>query len=143
MVYKIYNAKGATHMSDTEKLTLNVTLVDLGKIDLLVEEGFYQHRSDFIRTAIRNELMQHKRKIDDITITKNWAMGVMSFNLADLQKIILADKQIDIIVIGLLRLSPDVTPEVAERAIASVRVRGKMNIPDDVREHLQALGRIS
>jgi Arc/MetJ-type ribon-helix-helix transcriptional regulator len=129
-------------MSDTEKLTLNVTLVDLGKMDLLVEEGFYQHRSDFIRTAIRNELMQHKRKIDDITITKNWAMGVISYNLADLQNIILADKQLDITVIGLLRLSPDVTPEIAERAIASVRVRGKMSIPDDVRDHLAALGRV-
>jgi Ribbon-Helix-Helix transcriptional regulator family len=41
---------------DSEKITINLGFVDLGRVDLMVREGFYSNRADFIRTAIRNQL---------------------------------------------------------------------------------------
>jgi len=55
---------------DTEKMTINLGYVDLGHIDLMVQEGFYSNRTDFIRTAIRNQLERHADVVKQSTVRK-------------------------------------------------------------------------
>ena len=72
-------------MTDTEKVTINLSVVDLGQIDLLVEQGFYSSRSDLIRTAIRNQLTVHAEAIHQTVVRKDLALGVLSYNRAGLE----------------------------------------------------------
>jgi Arc/MetJ-type ribon-helix-helix transcriptional regulator len=129
-------------MADTEKITINLTVVDLGKMDILVDEGFYTNRTDFIRAAIRNELQQHRQQLEQITIAKSYVMGVMQLDAAGLQESIEKGEMLAVRVIGMLVLSDDITPDLAEQALSSVKVWGKLFARDDVREHLQGLGRL-
>jgi Arc/MetJ-type ribon-helix-helix transcriptional regulator len=129
-------------MADTEKITVNLNVVDLGKIDMLVDEGFYTNRADFLRTAIRNETKQHSEQIDQITKTKNYFVGVVNVTADTLANHYRKEKMMDIKAIGVLTINPGVTVEMAEKTIASVKVWGKIFMPPDVRERLEELGRI-
>ena len=129
-------------MPETEKITINLNVVDLGKIDLLVDEGFYTNRTDFIRTGIRNEIGQHKRKIEEITVTNNYFVGVVNVTADTLADHYRKDRMMDIKAIGLLNINPGVTPEMAEKTIASIKVWGRLVMPPGVREMLEELGRI-
>ena len=64
-------------MSETEKITINMSVVDLGKVDLLVQEGFYQNRTDFIRTAIRSQLDKHQTEMKDAVVRNAYGMGIL------------------------------------------------------------------
>lgn len=124
-------------MSDTEKITVNVGIVDLGRIDLLVQEGFYASRADFVRTAIRNQLERQKTAVDTITARKAMVIGTMSYNRHELEQKLEDNEMINIKVIGMFILTDDITPQLALDTIQSVTVRGVFKAPEDVKEALK------
>jgi Arc/MetJ-type ribon-helix-helix transcriptional regulator len=109
---------------DTEKVTVNLGLVDLAQMDLLVEEGFYTNRTDFVRMAIRNQLQLHAEAIRQTVIRKRFVTGMQRYSKAELEKSVANQEQLDIHVLGLATIDDDVTPELARAAIASIHVLG-------------------
>lgn len=124
-------------MTDTEKLTINIGNVDLGRIDLLVSEGFYSSRADFIRTAIRNQLDRQSSTVDSIKNRKSMVIGAMVLNRHDLEEKLHNQEMVNIKVIGTLVLANDITPELALATIESVTLHGIIKAPDDVKEALK------
>jgi Arc/MetJ-type ribon-helix-helix transcriptional regulator len=109
---------------DTEKVTINLGLVDLAQMDLLVEEGFYTNRTDFVRMAIRNQLQLHAEAIRQTVVRKRFVTGMQRYSKAELEKAVANNEQLDIHVLGLATIDDDVTPELARAAIASIHVLG-------------------
>jgi Arc/MetJ-type ribon-helix-helix transcriptional regulator len=120
-------------MPDTEKITINMSAVDLGKIDLLVQEGLYSNRTDFIRTAIRSQSEKHNLEIQQSVARHSYVIGVLTYDRSDLERHIKKGERMIISVLGLLHLHDDITAEVASQAIASIQVRGIFIANDDVR----------
>jgi len=109
---------------DTEKITVNLGLVDLGQVDLLVQEGFYSNRTDFIRTAIRNHLATHGDVVRQAVMRKTLVLGLVEFTRADLEAVKRSGKALRIQVLGLARIASDVPAALARAAIESVHVLG-------------------
>jgi Arc/MetJ-type ribon-helix-helix transcriptional regulator len=112
---------------DSEKITINLGYVDLGHIDLMVEEGFYSNRTDFIRTAIRNQLERHADVVKQSTARKSLDLGLRYYSREDLEAARRAGEMLHIHVLGLAHIAPDVTPELARATIASVAVLGALH----------------
>src|ERR1700748_3031197 len=110
--------------NDSEKVTINLGFLDLGHIDLMVQEGFYSNRTDFIRTAIRNQLERHAEVVKQSTARKSLDLGLRNYSRQDLEAALRAGEMIEINVLGLVTIAPDVTPELARATIASVVVLG-------------------
>ena len=110
--------------SELEKITINMPPVDLGQIDLLVREGFYQNRTDFIRTAIRNQLNTHADAVRQTVVRKELVLGLQHFTRRDLEALREAGEMLEIRVLGLASIADDITPELARDSIASVSVLG-------------------
>lgn len=123
-------------MAETEKITVNIGSVDLGRIDLLVQEGFYSSRADFIRTAIRNQLERQKTTVDTISTRKSMVIGTLGYTRKDLEKHREEGETINVKVIGLFILGDDITPQLALDTIESVTVRGVFKAPEDVKKAL-------
>lgn len=123
-------------MADTEKITINMSVVDLGKIDLLVEQGYYSNRSDLIRTAIREKLTSHKDTVNREVSQHSLGVGVFTISRRELEEIKKQGLQKDFSVVGLLVIMKDVTPELAQETIRSIRVYGALRAPDPVKEAL-------
>ena len=123
-------------MADTEKITINMSPVDLGQIDLLVSEGFYSNRTDFIRTAIRNQLERHADVVKQSTARKSLDLGLRNYSREDLEAARRAGEMLHISVLGLATISPDVTPELARATIASVSVLGALHASPAVKSAL-------
>lgn len=121
---------------DSEKITINLGAVDLGKIDLLVDEGFYGNRTDFIRTAIRNQVDKHEGDMKATITRKSITVGALHYSSADLEPYRASGQKVAISVLGLLTLAQDVTPELAEQSIASVKVLGVFRASRAVKETL-------
>jgi Arc/MetJ-type ribon-helix-helix transcriptional regulator len=113
-----------TRLPDTDKVTVNLGLVDLAQMDLLVEEGFYTNRTDFVRTAVRNLLQQHAEAIRQTVLRKRFVTGLQRYSRAELERVVAAGEQLEIHVLGLATVEDDVPPELAKAAIASIRVLG-------------------
>ena len=111
-------------MPDSEKITINMSAVDLGKIDLLVEEGLYSNRTDLIRTAIRNQLDKHNIEIQQSVVRHAFGLGMFHYDRSDFEKIKASGKKLEISIIGMLDLSHNITPELADEVVGSVQVRG-------------------
>jgi Arc/MetJ-type ribon-helix-helix transcriptional regulator len=126
-------------MPDTEKITINMPAVDLGKIDLLVQEGIFTNRTDFIRTAIRSQIDKHNIEIQQSVERHSFGIGVISYSRSDLERYINKGEKVTITIIGLLHLHNDITPELALQAIESVQVRGIFKARDDVKAALVGL----
>jgi Arc/MetJ-type ribon-helix-helix transcriptional regulator len=123
-------------MGETEKITVNLSVVDLGKVDLLVQEGFYQNRSDFIRASIRSQLTKHEPEVRD-SITRNaYVLGILGCSQADLMNDIANGVRRKYYVVGLMVIEDDVTPEVADEAIEAIKVMGVFRAPDAVKDVL-------
>ncbi len=122
--------------SDSEKLTLNLGYVDLGKIDLLVREGFYSNRSDFIRTAIRNQLAIQAADVERSVTRNTLDLGLRDFSRAELEKSLERREKLSIRVVGLARIAADVSPELAAATIESITVLGALQASDAVRAAL-------
>jgi Arc/MetJ-type ribon-helix-helix transcriptional regulator len=121
---------------DSEKITINVGFVDLGRIDLVVEEAFYSNRSDFIRTAIRNQLDRHAEQTRQAVTRGQLELGLRRFSRRDLETAADANEKLHIRVLGLARIDDDVPPELADRTIASIRVLGALQMSPAVRAAL-------
>ena len=123
-------------MADTEKITINMSAVDLGKVDLLVQEGLYSNRTDFIRTAIRSQLDKHNLEIQQSVTRNSYVIGVLAYDSSDLEKRKLKGEKIKMTIVGLLHLSDDITPELAREVIESIQVRGIFQASDQVKTAL-------
>lgn len=121
---------------DSEKITINLGFVDLGQIDLLVQEGFYANRTDLIRTAIRNQLDRHTEEVRKSVARKTLDLGLRNYTRADLEAAQAAGGQLHINVLGLASIARDVTPELARAAIASITVLGALHASPEVRAAL-------
>ena len=111
-------------LEKTEKITINLGLVDLGQIDLLVQEGFYSNRTDFIRTAIRTQLVTHAEVVKQTVARKMLVLGVQYFSRRDLEALRAAGQTVRIQVLGLASIAEDVSPELALATIDSIEVLG-------------------
>jgi Arc/MetJ-type ribon-helix-helix transcriptional regulator len=123
-------------VGETEKITINLGLVDLGQIDLLVQEGFYSNRTDLIRTAIRNQLLTHADVIKQTVARKSLVLGLQHFSRADLEAVRDAGQKLQIQVLGLASIGADVTPELALATIDSVVVLGALHASPAVKAAL-------
>jgi Arc/MetJ-type ribon-helix-helix transcriptional regulator len=123
-------------VGETEKMTINLGVVDLGQIDLLVQEGFYSNRSDLVRTAIRNQIAVHADAVKQTVARRTLTLGLQHFTKADLERAKAAGQRVRIEVVGLARLANDVTPELARAAIESVSVLGAFHASPAVRRAL-------
>jgi Arc/MetJ-type ribon-helix-helix transcriptional regulator len=121
---------------DTEKITINIGYVDLGQVDLMVREGFYSNRTDFIRTAIRNQLERHAEVVKRSAARKSLDLGLRHYSREDLEAARDAGEKLHIHVLGLASIASDVTPELARDAIASVVVLGALHASAAVRAAL-------
>jgi Arc/MetJ-type ribon-helix-helix transcriptional regulator len=110
--------------ADSEKITINLGYVDLGHIDLLVRDGFYSNRTDFIRTAIRNQLERHREAAERSVVRKQLDLGISHFSRERLEAVRDAGEALDVRVLGLATIDQDVSPELARAAIASLTVLG-------------------
>jgi len=119
--------------TETEKVTINLGYVDLGRIDLLVEEGFYTSRTDFIRAAIRAQLGAHAAEVGRLIERRTLELGLREVSRADLEAARDAGEVLHIRVVGLARLAPDITPELALATIGSINVLGALQAPPDLR----------
>jgi Arc/MetJ-type ribon-helix-helix transcriptional regulator len=121
-----------------EKVTVNLGCVDLGQIDLLVQEGFYSNRSDLIRTAIRNQLAAHADVVASAVSRKTLSLGIQHFTAADLRAVLAAGQVLEIRVLGLASIAADVTPELALATIGSLTVLGALHASPAVKAALAA-----
>ena len=122
--------------TDSEKITINLGFVDLGQVDLLVAEGFYGNRTDFIRTAIRNQIGNHADVLKQAAARKMLVLGLQHFTAADLRTVKAAREQLQIRVLGLATIAHDVTPELALASIASIEVLGALHASASVKAAL-------
>jgi Arc/MetJ-type ribon-helix-helix transcriptional regulator len=122
----------------TEKITINVGLVDLGQIDLLVDEGFYANRTDFIRTAIRRQLETRAAAVDDTVARRTLTLGSRHLSRQDLEGLRDAGQTVQLRVLGLATVADDVTPELALATISTVEVLGAFRAPRAVKAALAA-----
>ena len=122
--------------ADNEKITINLGYIDLGHVDLMVQEGFYSNRTDFIRTSIRNQLERHADVVKQSTARKGLDLGLRNFTREDLEAARRAGEMLHINVLGLASIAQDVTPELARATIASVCVLGALHASPAVKAAL-------
>lgn len=120
-----------------EKVTINLGPIDLGRIDLLVEEGFYGSRTDLIRSAVRKLLDGHKEQIDDVVVRNSYAVGVVHWSRAVLEEFRQRNERATIKVVGVLRLGRDMPPDLADEVIESIRVLGHLSASPELRKRLE------
>jgi Arc/MetJ-type ribon-helix-helix transcriptional regulator len=121
---------------DTEKLTINLGFVDLGQIDLLVREGFYSNRSDFIRSAIRNQLSTHGDEVKKSIVRQTLELGLRHYSRDDLEQVKAAGERLRIKVLGLASIADDVSPALALATIDSITVLGALHASDEIKAAL-------
>ena len=136
MAREIAAQENRARIAETEKITINLGPVDLGQIDLLVQEGFYSNRTDLIRTAIRNQLQSHADVIKQTVARKSLVLGLQHYTRADLEAVRDAGQKLQIQVLGLASIGADVTPELALAAIDSVTVLGALHASPAVKAAL-------
>lgn len=124
--------------SDSEKITINLGYVDLGRIDLLVQEGFFSNRSDFIRTAIRNQLNSQSAEVSRSIDRHMLEVGLLELGVANLEAARDAGETLHVKVVGLVRIASDVTPELALRTIGSLTVLGALQASAQIKSALAA-----
>lgn len=123
-------------MNSSEKITVNVNVVDLGKIDLLVEKGFYSNRTDFIKTAIRNQIENQNYVIKDIIIKNNFSLGIVIYSKKDLEMLLVNGEKINIKVVGMLIFKDDISEDLALAVINSIEVKGVFKVNTDLKNKL-------
>jgi Arc/MetJ-type ribon-helix-helix transcriptional regulator len=122
----------------SEKITINVGLVDLGQIDLLVSEGFFSNRTDFIRTAIRRQLESRSDAVDRTVARRELVLGIERYSREALERLRDSGRMVELRVLGLATIDDDVSPELAVATIARVEVLGAFRAPQAVKAALAA-----
>ena len=123
-------------VGDTEKLTINLGYVDLGHVDLLVQEGFYSNRSDFIRTAIRNQLSAHGAEVKKSIVRQTLELGIRHYSRNDLEHVKAAGERLQIKVLGLASIADDVPSALALATIDSITVLGALHASNELKTAL-------
>lgn len=123
-------------MSTTEKITINMSVVDLGKIDLLAQEGFYSNRTDFIRSAIRRQLNIHEVETQQMVERHSVGLGVFHCSRKSLETALAEGKQVSFRIVGMLIIDSDVTPELAIETIDSINIWGVLRANEAVKRTL-------
>ncbi len=123
-------------LAESEKMTINLGVVDLGQIDLLVQEGFYSNRSDFIRTAIRNQLTVHAEVLRQTVARRTLVLGLQDYGRSDLEAVRAGGQRLRIQALGLVRIATDVSPELASDTIESIVVLGVLQASAEVKAAL-------
>ncbi len=136
MAGKSLSRRNQARLPDSEKITINLGFVDLGQIDLLVTESFYANRSDFIRNAIRQQLLQHGDALRQAVSRKTLMLGLQHFARADLEQVRASGEMLQVKVLGLTSIAADVTPELALATIESILVLGALNASAEVKAAL-------
>ncbi|HSN78857.1 MAG TPA: CopG family transcriptional regulator [Rhodoferax sp.] len=136
MTQEIATTPAKPKLTESEKITINLGFVDLGQIDLLVSEGFYSNRTDLIRTAIRNQLSTHSEVVRQVIARKMLVLGLQHFSADDLRAVQAARQTLQIRVLGLAVIAPDVTPELALATISSLEVLGALQASPAVKAAL-------
>jgi Arc/MetJ-type ribon-helix-helix transcriptional regulator len=136
MPTKTRPAPVVTRAPQNEKITINMGFVDLGQVDLLVAEGFYSNRTDFIRTAIRTHLATHADALRQAVSRNMLVLGLQRFSTADLEAVRAAGETLQIRVLGLAVIAPDVSPTLAKATIASLTVLGALHASPAVKSAL-------
>src|SRR5687768_13444764 len=136
MSEKVLQIRG--RVPDTEKITINLGYVDLGRIDLLVQEGFFSNRSDFIRTAIRNQLNSQSAEVSRSIDRHTLEVGLLELGAANLEAARAAGETLHVKVVGLVRIASDVTPELALQTIGSLTVLGALQASPAIKAALAA-----
>jgi Arc/MetJ-type ribon-helix-helix transcriptional regulator len=131
------HALASTTRPVDEKITINIGCVDLGQIDLLVQEGFYANRTDMIRTAIRNQLATHGDAVRDVVSRKTLVLGIQHYTAADLEAVKAGGEKLRIKVLGLASIADDVTPKLALATIESLTVLGALHASPAVKTALR------
>lgn len=126
----------AARPPESEKITINLGFVDLGQIELLVQEGFYSNRTDFIRTAIRNQIERHAETVRQVVTRKSVNLGVRHISSAELAAAQAAGQMLDIRVLGLAVIAADVPPALARSTISALTVLGALQASDAVKAAL-------
>ena len=121
---------------ETEKITINLGYVDLGRIDLLVQEGFFSNRTDFIRTAIRNQLRSQSEEVSRSIERHRLEVGLLELGAAELEAARAAGETLHVKVVGLIRIASDVTPELALQTIGSLTVLGALQASREIKAAL-------
>lgn len=121
---------------ETEKITINLGYVDLGRIDLLVQEGFFSNRTDFIRTAIRNQLGSQATEVSRSIERHRLEVGLLELGTVELEAAKAAGETLHVRVVGLIRIAPDVTPELALQTIGSLTVLGALQASREIKAAL-------
>lgn len=122
--------------ADSEKVSINMGYVDLGHVDLLVQEGFYSNRTDFVRTAIRNQLDRQNDSVKHSIARHGFELGLRVITRSELEQARLKGIKMDVRVLGLASIADDVSPSLARQTIASIRVLGALRAPAAVRAAL-------
>ena len=125
-----------SRVPDTEKITINLGVVDLGQIDLLVQEGFYSNRTDLIRTAIRNQIAVHGDELKRAVVRRTMVVGLHRVTAVELERLRTEGRMLHLHVVGLARIANDVTPDLARATIAAVDVLGAFQASPEVRKAL-------
>ncbi len=123
----------------SEKITINVNHVDLGKIDLLIDNGFFSNRSDFIRAAIRNELNKNGSYVEDKIEKKGFVVGIVKYNENDFQKAIESNQLINLRFIGLFVIDSNVPLELVKQSVKKIDVKGTLIAPKEIKNYLNSL----
>ncbi len=123
-------------MAELEKLTINLGPVDLGQIELLVEQGFYANRAEFIRSAIQNQLAKHGEVVREATTRNAYLMGALSYGREALEEERREGRRLKLNMLGYLSIDDDVTPELAKATIESLKVLGIFRASPDVKAAL-------
>ena len=126
----------APRVPESEKITINLGYVDLGQVDLLVHEGFYSNRTDFIRTAIRNHLARHDEAVSKSVARHKLDLGLRRYSREDLEAVKAAREVLHLQVLGLVAIAADVTPKLALDTIASIHVLGALQASPAVKAAL-------
>jgi Arc/MetJ-type ribon-helix-helix transcriptional regulator len=122
---------------ENEKITINLGHVDLGRIDLLVQEGFYSNRTDFIRTAIRNQLAAEREQVEQSVKRNMLELGLLDLTRTELEAARDRNELLDIRVVGLARIASDISPELARATISSIKVLGALQAPSAIKAALK------
>ena len=129
-------------MADTEKITINMNAVELGKIDLLVEQGHYSNRTDFIRSAIRSQLEKHALDVQQSVTRHSYGVGAFFHSLADFEKFKAKGEKIKISIVGIYTIPNEISPALAVETIESIKVYGIFQASAAVKDALSKAGKI-
>ncbi len=119
-------------MPDLEKVSFNLSVVDLGQVDLLIDQGFYSSRTDFLVAAVRRLIQSHAASLKEAVARRSMTIGVAMYSRDSLEKVVASGQQLEITIVGVLMIADDVTPELACAAIKSVTVFGKFRAKPEV-----------